>query len=85
MKMIDVWLASGMIVPFVIIAVLVILDHMIIRESNQVTEIRNDAHKYKWNSKMFLKSMQVILPVTIGLFCIIYWTIGLSYYYHGFD
>ena len=74
MKMIDVWLASGMIVPFVIIAVLVILDHMIIRESNQVTEIRNDENKYKWNSKMFLKSMQVILPVTIGLFCIIYWT-----------
>ena len=85
MKMIDVWLASGMIVPFLIIAVLVILDHMIISESNQVTEIRNDGHKYKWNSKMFLKSMQVILPVTIGLFCIIYWTIGLSHYYHGFD
>ena len=85
MKMIDVWLVTGMIVPFVIIAVLVILDRMIIRESNQVNEIGNDGQKYRWNSKMFLKSMQIILPLTIGFFCIIYWTIGLSYYYHGFD
>ena len=80
MKMIDIWLVSGLIVPFLIIAILVIMDYMIQRESKEVTEIRNE-EKGCWNSEMFLKSMQIILPLTLGMFCIIYWLIGLSYYY----
>ena len=81
MKMIDIWLVSGLIVPFLIIAILVIMDYMIQRESKEVTEIRNE-EKGRWNSEMFLKSMQIILPLTVGMFCIIYWLIGLSYYFN---
>ena len=81
MKMIDIWLVSGLIVPFLIIAILVIMDYMTVRESKKVVEIGNEG-KVCWNSKMFLKCMQIILPLTVGMFCIIYWLIGLSYYYN---
>ena len=80
MKMIDVWLASCLIVPFIIIAIHVILDYMIMKESDQVIVI-NKKETYRGNSKKFLKSMQIILPLTVGIFCIVYWIIGLSYYY----
>ena len=81
MKMIDIWLVSGLIVPFLIIAILVIMDYMIQRESKEVTEIRNE-EKGRLNSENFLKSMQIILPLTVGMFCVIYWLIGLSYYFN---
>ena len=82
MKMIDTWLFSGMIFPFLIIAILVILDYLIIRETNQVTDMRKEGKcKSKWNSKTFLRCMQIILPISNGIFCTTYWIIGLSYYY----
>ena len=82
MKMIDVWLFGGLITPFVIIAILVIMDYLIIREANQVTDMRIEGKcKSKWNANTFLKSMQIILPITTGIFCIIYWIIGLTHYF----
>ena len=82
MKMIDIWLFGGLIFPFLTIGILVILDYLIIRETNQVTDIRNKGKcKSKWNSQTFLRCMQILLPITNGLFCITYWIIGLSYYY----
>ena len=81
MKMIDIWLVSGLVIPFLIIAILVIMDYMIVRENKEVTEIGNEG-KECWNSDMFLKTMQIILPLTVGMFCILYWIIGLSYYYN---
>ena len=82
MKMIDVWLFGGLITPFVIITILVILDYLIIRETNQVTDMRTKGKcKNKWNASTFLKCMQIILPITTGIFTIVYWIIGLLYYY----
>ena len=82
MKMIDIWLFGGLIFPFLTIGILVILDYLIIRETNQVSDIRNKGKcKSKWNSQTFLRCMQILLPISNGLFCITYWIIGLSYYY----
>ena len=81
-KMIDIWLFTGLITPFVIITILVIMDYLIIRETNQVTDMRTKGKcKNKWNANTFLKCMQIILPITTGIFTIVYWIIGLLYYY----
>ena len=80
MKMIDVWIATCLIVPFIIIAIHITLDHMILKESDQVMVI-NKKEDNKHNSKKFLTFMQILLPLTVGIFCIVYWIIGLSYYY----
>ena len=80
MKMIDIWLFGGLIFPFFIIAILVIMDYLVNKEINQVIEMRNKEKMLK--STMFMRSMQVIL-VTIGsTLCLIYWVIGL-YHYHS--
>ena len=79
MKMVDVWLFGGLIIPFVIISILVILDYLIIKESNEVTKLGKST---KWNSKMFLKCMQITLPIAAGILCTIYWIYGLTHYYY---
>ena len=80
MKMIDIWLFGGLIFPFFIIAILVIMDYLVNKEINQVIEMRNKEKMLE--STIFMRSMQVIL-VTIGsTLCLIYWVIGL-YHYHS--
>ena len=79
MKMIDIWLLGGLIFPFFIITILVIMDSLVIREINQVIDMRNKGKMLK--STMFMRSMQIML-LTIGSFlCVIYWVVGL-YHYH---
>ena len=58
------------------------MDYLIIRETNHVTDMRTKGKcKNKWNANTFLKCMQIILPITTGLFTIVYWIIGLLHYY----
>ena len=45
MKMIDIWLFSGLILPFFIIATLVIMDSLIMREKNQVNDMSKEANR----------------------------------------
>ena len=42
MKMIDIWLFTGMIFPFFIISILVIMDTLIMQEKNQVLDLSNE-------------------------------------------
>ena len=79
MKMIDIWLFSGLIFPFFIAFILVIMDSLTMKEMNQVIDMKNEGKMLK--STMFMRSMQVIL-LSIGLIgCITYWIIGLYHYY----
>ena len=79
MKMIDIWLFGGLIFPFVIITILVIMDSLITREKNQVIDMTKKGKVLK--STMFMQSMQVTLS-TIGItLCVIYWIIGLYHRY----
>ena len=79
MKMIDLWLFGGLIFPFFIIATLILMDSLVIREKNQVIDMRNKGQMLK--STMFMRSMQVML-LTIGItLCITYWVVGLHHYY----
>ena len=79
MKMIDIWLFGGLIFPFFIITILVIMDCLIIREINQVIDMRNGGKMLK--STIFMKSMQVMLFTFGSTLCVIYWVIGLYHYY----
>ena len=79
MKMIDIWLFGGLLFPFIIITILVIMDSLISREKNQVIDMRKEETMVK--SAMFMKSMQVMLLTVGSTLCIIYWVIGLYHHY----
>ena len=80
MKMIDIWLFGGLIVPFVIIGILIFSDHLVMKEANQVIDLKNK-EKNKWNSKLFITSMQIMLPLLAGILMGSYWIIGLIHYF----
>ena len=79
MKMIDIWLFGGLIFPFFIIIILVIMDSLVMREKNQVIDIRKDEMILK--STRFMKSMQIILLTIGSTLCLSYWFVGLYHYY----
>ena len=79
MKMIDIWLFGGLIFPFFIITILVIMDSLVVKEKNEVIDMRKEGEMLK--SIVFMRSMKFII-FTIGTtVCIIYWVVGLHHYY----
>ena len=79
MKMIDVWLFGGMIFPFFIITILVRMDSLVMRETNQVIDMNNEGKMLK--STMFMRSMQIMLLTIGSIVIVIYWVVGLYHYY----
>ena len=78
MKMIDIWLFGGMIFPFFIITILVIMDFLVTNEKNLVIDMKKEGKTLK--STMFMRSMKLML-ITIGsTLCAIYWAVGLYHY-----
>ena len=80
LKMIDIWLFGGLIVPFIIIVILILVDYLVMNETNQVIDMAKDK-KNQWNSKSILTTMQIILPLSAGILMGSYWIIGLIHYY----
>ena len=80
LKMIDIWLFGGLIIPFIIIGILIILDYLVMRETNTVTEFVKE-NKSLWNPKYFIKIMRITLPLTVGLLMALYWLFGLIFYF----
>ena len=78
LKMIDIWLFGGLIVPFIIIGILIFMDYLVIRETNTIIELHKE-DAYEWNSKCFIKTMRIIIPLTVGSLMASYWIIGLTY------
>ena len=78
MKMIDIWLFGGLFFPFVIITILIIMDSLIMKEKNQVIDMKTGI---RLNSKSFMKWMKVSLFAVSGIFCAIYWSYGLYHFY----
>ena len=78
MKMIDIWLFGGLFFPFIIITILIIMDSLIMKEKNQVIDMKTGI---RLNSKSFMKWMKVSLFAVSGIFCAIYWSYGLYHFY----
>ncbi len=83
LKMIDIWLFGGLIAPFIIIGILIILDYLIMREANpyEVQEDKSKCNSIWWNSKYFIKTMRIVLLLTAAFLIGSYWLIGLIYYF----
>ena len=79
MKMIDIWLFGGLIFPFFIITILVIMDSLVMKEKDQVIDMTNKGKML--TSTMFMRSMKFILLTIGSTLCIIYWVVGLYHYY----
>ena len=80
MKMIDIWLFGGLFFPFIIITILIIMDSLNMKEKNQVIDMKKEG-RIRLKSKLFMKSMQILLFVISGIFCVIYWSYGLYHFY----
>ena len=80
LKMIDLWLFGGLVVPFITIGVLIYDDYLVIKEANEIVDMRK-VEKCRWNSKLFKTSVQIILPLVVGTLMGIYWIIGLRHYF----
>ena len=81
MKMIDVWLFGGLIVPFIIIGILILMDYLVLRETNKVMGLQEEVEN-SWNPKYFIKTMRITLSLLIGFAMGLYWIIGLTYYFN---
>ena len=79
MKMIDIWLFGGLIFPFFIITILVIMDSLVIQEKDEVIDMRKEGKMLK--STIFMSSMKFIILIIGTTLCIIYWSVGLHHYY----
>ena len=80
MKMIDIWLLGGLIFPFIIITILVIMDSLTMKEKNQVIDMKIEKNR-QLKSELFMRSMQVIVPVIGGTLFLIYWIAGLYHFF----
>ena len=80
MKMIDIWLFGGMIFPFFIISILVIMDSLIMQEKNLVLDL-NDEKNQRLKSTTFMKTMKIMLLIIGSTLFLIYWVVGLYHYY----
>ena len=78
MKMIDIWLFGGLIGPFIIIVILIIINNLIMRENDEVIDLRKEDALI--TSKCCLRVMQIMFPLMITIFVGIYWFIGLAQY-----
>ena len=81
LKMIDVWLFGGLIVPFIIIWILIILDYLVMKETNKVKDFQKKDENI-WNPKYFIKVMRIIVSLAVGFSMGLYWIIGLTYYFN---
>ena len=79
MKMIDIWLFGGLIFPFFIITILVIMDFLVTNEKNLVIDMKKEGKMLK--STMFMRLMQVMLLTIGSTLCVIYWVVGLYHHY----
>ena len=82
LKMIDIWLIGGLLFPFFIITILVIMDSLIMKEKNQVIDLKNEK-TLRLTSKLFMRTMQVMIIVTGSTLIIFYWIVGLYHYYQA--
>ena len=80
MKMIDIWLFGGLFFPFMIIAILIIMDSLTMKEKNRVIEMKKEG-RIRLTSRLFMTSMKISLFVTSVIFCIIYWIYGLHHFF----
>ena len=80
MKMIDIWLFGGLIFPFFVITILVVMDFLIMGEKDDIIELSMEG-KGRLKSMIFMKSMQVMLLTIGSTLFIIYWVVGLYHYY----
>ena len=80
--MIDIWLFTGLFIPFIIFNILVSLDILNFQEKEKKKSVyawMNDVEKSK--SKTLLKVSRIIIPVMTVVFCFMYWLVAMIIYY----
>ena len=63
LKMIDIWLFGGLIVPFIISGILIFYDHLVLKEANQVVDTHCLRSEKKLHFKFFFFTFYLIKRV----------------------
>ena len=81
MKMIDIWLLTGLFIPFVIFIILITLDILMIQEKsiNPFGVSWMQEKDKELGSTTLLKTSKILIPFTTLAFCFIYWCVALYY------
>ena len=82
-KMIDVWLIFGLILPFCVFFLLVLIEHLPSKGTGGHSVGDTDASKLPLCRRALVKIAHFILPVVITLFAVIYATIAFVFYSNG--
>jgi hypothetical protein len=88
LKMIDIWLLAGLILPFFVVMVLIAVDTV----EDQGGNNENEVQPYRATSKETLKPKRniclciimvtkLLIPLGSLIFAIVYWTIAFLHYY----
>ena len=80
LKMIDVWLFAGLMLPFIIICILIALNALVLYENKQVISLRS-GKKNHCKSKYFMKTMQIVIPVLTTILGLSYMFVALYDYF----
>ena len=74
LKMIDIWLLMGLILPFIVILILIAIDAW---KHFDVVPAKPEVDKAK-------TLVKIALPILTGIFMVIYWIIALNHYFSNY-
>ena len=91
LKMVDIWLFGNLFFPFIVIILLVIVDHFEMKATNE-SQLTHSTVQFlrplsaektrKFQSKYILKLLKIMLSLTTIILVCIYWIIGLMHYFN---
>ena len=79
LKMIDYWLLGGLIIPFIVFNILIVIDILVLQNRNQVVDkyVSDQPTSINVKAKKILTFFRIAIPVSTTTIIIVYWSIAL--------
>lgn len=79
LKMIDYWLLGGLIIPFIVFNILIVIDILVLQNRNQVVDkyVSEQPTSINVKAKKILTFFRIAIPVSTIIIILIYWSIAL--------
>ncbi len=77
LKMIDIWLLVGLLLPFVVFMFLIVVDNK--QQQEVMSVVRTTSGLNKDESRRILKLAQILVPSATFIFCFVFFFIGHSF------
>ena len=78
LKMIDYWLLGGLIIPFIVFNVLIVIDILLLRNHSGVeVTTESGVNNVNIKAKRALHICRISIPIVTFLIVLVYWSIAL--------